>query len=193
MNNGVMESTYGNIGHTQQTSLSLWMNWNPGSKTRLSINASGSYVDLKSDEPFLRQSNSGFYGNLFLNAQQTLPWDLRFSLYGGGSTPYISLQGKGSSYSYYGFSLSRSFLKEKRLSVSINTSNLFHKYLTFKNETVTDTFRSWSESKQQQRSYGLNISWRFGELKTQVKRTARSITNDDVKSGGNASSSGGGN
>lgn len=193
MNNGVMESTYGNIGHTQQTSLSLWMNWNPGSKTRLSINASGSYVDLKSDEPFLRQSNSGFNGNLFLNAQQTLPWDLRFSLYGGGSTPYISLQGKGSSYSYYGFSLSRSFLKEKRLSVSINTSNLFHKYLTFKNETVTDTFRSWSESKQQQRSYGLNISWRFGELKTQVKRTARSITNDDVKSGGNASSSGGGN
>ena len=97
MNNGVMESTYGNIGHTQRTSLSLWMNWNPGSKTRLSVNASGSYVDLKSDEAFLRQSNSGFNGNLFLNAQQTLPWDLRFSLYGGGSTPYISLQGKGSS------------------------------------------------------------------------------------------------
>ena len=192
MNNGVMESTYGNIGHTQRTSLSLWMNWNPGSKTRLSINASGSYVDLKSDEAFLRQSNSGFNGNLFLNAQQTLPWDLRFSLYGGGSTPYISLQGKGSSYSYYGFSLSRSFLKEKRLSVSINTSNLFHKYLTFKNETVTDTFRSWSESKQQQRSFGLNISWRFGELKAQVKKAARSITNDDVLSGGNSGSTGGG-
>ena len=192
MNNGVMESTYGNIGHTQRTSLSLWMNWNPGSKTRLSVNASGSYVDLKSDEAFLRQSNSGFNGNLFLNAQQTLPWDLRFSLYGGGSTPYISLQGKGSSYSYYGFSLSRSFLKEKRLSVSINTSNLFHKYLTFKNEKVTDTFRSWSESKQQQRSFGLNISWRFGELKAQVKKAARSITNDDVLSGGNSSSTGGG-
>ena len=192
MNNGVMESTYGNIGHTQRTSLSLWMNWNPGSKTRLSINASGSYVDFKSDEAFLRQSNSGFNGNLFLNAQQTLPWDLRFSLYGGGSTPYISLQGKGSSYSYYGFSLSRSFLKEKRLSVSINTSNLFHKYLTFKNETVTDTFRSWSESKQQQRSFGLNISWRFGELKAQVKKAARSITNDDVLSGGNSNSTGGG-
>ena len=192
MNNGVMESTYGNIGHTQRTSLSLWMNWNPGSKTRLSVNASGSYVDFKSDEAFLRQSNSGFNGNLFLNAQQTLPWDLRFSLYGGGSTPYISLQGKGSSYSYYGFSLSRSFLKEKRLSVSINTSNLFHKYLTFKNETVTDTFRSWSESKQQQRSFGLNISWRFGELKAQVKKAARSITNDDVLSGGNSSSTGGG-
>ena len=146
INNGVMETTYGNIGHTQRTSLSLWMNWNPGKTTRISVNASGMYVDLRSDESFLKQSNNGFQGNLFLNAQQTLPWDLRFSLYGGGSSPNISLQGKGSSISYYGCSLSRSFLKEKRLSVSLNTSNLIHKYLTFKNETVTDTFRSWNKT-----------------------------------------------
>ena len=187
MNNGVMESTYGNIGHTQNTSLSLWMNWNPGNKTRLSVNASGTYTDLRCDKSFLKQSNNGFYGNLFLNAQQTLPWDLRFSLYGGGSSPYISLQGKGSSYMYYGFSLSRSFLKEKRLSVSINTSNLFHKYLSFKSETVTDTFRSCYDSKNMQQSYGLNISWRFGELKAQVKKANRSINNDDLMSGGGGS------
>ena len=187
MNNGVMESTYGNIGHTQRTSLSLWMNWNPGNKTRLSVNASGTYTDMRCDESFLKQSNNGFYGNLFLNAQQTLPWDLRFSLYGGGSSPYISLQGKGSSYMYYGFSLSRSFLKEKRLSVSINTSNLFHKYLSFKSETVTDTFRSCYDSKNMQQSYGLNISWRFGELKAQVKKANRSINNDDLMSGGGGS------
>ena len=191
MNNGVMESTYGNIGHTQRTSLSMWVNWNPGNKTRLSLNASGVYSDFKSNEPYLQHRNSGFYGNLFLNAQQTLPWELRFSLYGGGSTPYISLQGKGSSNLYYGFSLSRSFLKEKRLTVSVNTSNLFHKYMSYKSETITDTFRSWSEVKNEQRSFGLNISWRFGELKAQVKKTARSINNDDVKSGGNANSGGG--
>ena len=193
MNNGVMESTYGNIGHTQRTSLSLWMNWNPGNKTRLSVNASGTYTDMRCDESFLKQSNNGFYGNLFLNAQQTLPWDLRFSLYGGGSSPYISLQGKGSSYMYYGFGLSRSFLKEKRLSISINTSNLFHKYMTFKSETVTDTFRSLYEGKNLQQSYGLNISWRFGELKAQVKKANRTINNDDLMSGGGGQSSGGGN
>ena len=119
---------------------------------------------------------------------------LNFSMYGGGSTPYISLQGKGSSYSYYGFSLSRSFLKEKRLTVSVNASNLFNKYNTFENETVTETFRSWNKQKSVQQSFGLNVSWRFGELKAQVKRAARSINNDDVKSGGNGNSgtSGGG-
>ena len=185
VNNGVMESTYGNIGKSNRTRLSLWMNWNPGSKTRMSINAGGSYSDFKSSE--YAAGNHGFQGNFFGNIQQTLPWDLRFSVYGGGSTPYISLQGKGSSYNYYGFNLSRSFLKEKRLTLSAYASNVFSKYLTYSNETVTDTFRSWNESKSPSRSYGLSISWRFGELKAQVKKTARSISNDDVKAGGGGS------
>ena len=193
MNNGVMESTYGNIGHTQNTSLSLWMNWNPGNKTRISVNASGMYTDIRCEKSFLKQNNSGFQGNLFLNAQQSLPWDLRFSLYGGGNSPFINLQGKGTSFIYYGFSLSRSFLKEKRLSVSINTSNLFHTYMTFKGETVTDTFRSLSESKTMQQSYGLNISWRFGGLKAQVKKANRTITNDDLMSGGSGQGNSTGN
>lgn len=190
MSNGVMENTYGNVGKTKQTRLSLWANWNPGSKTRISINASGSYVDYKSDA--LASHNYGWQGNLFGNVQQTLPWKLRLSFYGGGSTPYISLQGEGSSYYYYGIGLSRSFLKEDRLNISISTSNIFQKYQTYNNETLTDTFRSWSESKSPNRYVNLSISWRFGELKTQVKKTARSIQNDDVKSGGNSGSQGGG-
>ncbi len=192
MNNGVQESTYGNIGKTQRARLSAWLNWNPGSKTRISLNAGGSYADFKSDSKELKARNHGFQGNFNLHAQHTLPWNLRFSCYAGGSTPYISLQGEGSSYTYYGFGLSRSFLKEGRLRVSVNTSNLFNNYKTYSSETLTDSFRSWSNSKSPERSYGINISWRFGELKAQVKKTARSINNDDVKAGGSGSGGGGG-
>lgn len=188
MKDGVQHNTYGNIGRSNKTRMSLWLNWNPGSKTRLSLNSDVAYADYKSDE--LKVRNHGFQGNLFGNFQQTLPWDLRFSAYGGGSTPYISLQGKGSSYSYYGFGLSRSFLKEKRLTVSLNTSNVFSKYMTFENKTSASTFYSWSKSKSPNRYYGFNISWRFGELKAQVKKAARSINNDDVKGGGNNSGGG---
>lgn len=188
MNDGVMESTYGNIGHTKRTRLSVWMNWNPGNKTRISLNAGGMYADYKSEESYLNQRNSGFSGNMFLNVQQTLPWELRLSLYGGGSTPYISLQGKGSSYSFYGMGLSRSFLKEKRLTVSLNASNMFNKYITFDSRTNAATFCSWSKSKSPNRNFGINVSWRFGELKAQVKRTSRSINNDDLKAGGSENS-----
>ena len=172
----------------------LWRTvyWNPGSKTRISINASGSYSDYKSDNEEFTARNHGYQGNFFGNAQQTLPWDIRFSVYGGGGTPYISLQGKGSSYTYYGFSLSRSFLKEKRLTVSMNASNIFSKYNTYDNSTTTSTFISWSKSKSPNRYYGINISWRFGELKAQVKKAARSINNDDLKGGGSGSGRTGG-
>ena len=190
MNNGVMENTYRNAGKTQRTSLSLWINWNPGSTTRISLNAGGNYADFKSNELNIR--NHGFSGNFFGNIQQTLPWDLRFSAYGGGSTPSISLQGKGSSYYYYGINLSRSFLKDKRLTVSAFANNLFNKYLTFNNQVNTDTFRSWSENKNNAQNFGISVNWRFGKLKAQVKKTARSITNDDVKAGGENNSNGGG-
>lgn len=191
LNDGVMETTYGNIGHTNRTMLSVWLNWNPGTKTRFSINARGTYADYESNNDWLQARNSGFQGNLFGNVQQTLPWDLRLSLHGGGSTPNISLQGKGSSFHFYGLGLSRSFLKEKRLTVSLNASNVFNRYNTFRSETVTETFRSWSTNRYPNRYYGINISWRFGELKAQVKKAARSIHNDDVKGGGDNNGSGG--
>ena len=104
----------------------------------------------------------------------------------------MSLQGEGSSFHFYGIGLSRSFLKEDRLNISISASNMFKKYMAFSNETVTETFRSWSESRNPNRYVGVSVSWRFGELKTQVKKAARSINNDDVKAGGNNSGGGGG-
>ncbi|WP_410859461.1 carboxypeptidase regulatory-like domain-containing protein [Phocaeicola plebeius] len=60
----------------------------------------------------------------------------------------------------------------------------------FKVHVNADTFRSWSENSYPSRRYGISISWRFGELKTQVKKTQRSITNDDVKAGGDNKSGG---
>lgn len=191
INNGVMETTFGNIGKTKRTQLTMWMNWNPGNMTRISLNSGVSYVDFQCEESFLRQSNHGFTGNLSLNVQQTLPWDLRLSLAGMGSTPAISLQGEGMSFWSYGMGLSRSFLKEKRLTVSLNASSLFHKYLTFENKTNTSTFSSYVKNKSPQRTFGINFSWRFGELTARVKKTERSINNDDLKAGGEGSTGSG--
>ena len=188
MQDGIQHRTYANIGRSELTSLSVWLNWNPGRKTRISINAGGSYMDYQSKSDQLDAKNSGFSGNLNLSFQQNLPWDLRFSANYGGSSPNITLQGKGSSYSYYGFGLSRSFLKNKRLNVAINTSNIFNKYRTSESETITSTFRNLSKSKYQQSSYGINVSWRFGELKASVKKTAKTISGDDImatQGGGN--------
>ena len=188
MKDGILENTYANAGKKQNTKLSLWMNWNPGKLTRLSLNIDGNYSDFKSN--LLNTHNSGFAGSLFANVQQTLPWKLRLSAYGGGSTPSVSLQGKGNSYFYYGLGLNRSFLKDDRLNVAINGSNFFNKYQTYKSDVTTETFHSWSRSKYHSMRFGINVSWRIGDLKTKVKETVRTINNDDVKAGGGGSEGG---
>lgn len=186
---GALYSTYENIGKSRNTNMSLYLNWNASPKTRIYINGRGGYSDLKS--PAQNLHNYGWQGSMYGGIQHTFPWNLRASLNAGGSTPYISLQGKGSGYSYYSLSVNRSFLKD-RLTVSVYGSNLFSKYINFNNTTFGENFYSTSKSRYPNRSFGMSISYRIGELKASVKKAARSISNDDVKGGGETQGGGGG-
>lgn len=187
---GALYSTYANIGKNRDTGLSLYLNWNASSKTRIYVNGRGSYRDMKSEAEGLH--NYGWSGSFHGGIQHTLPLKIRLSLNGGGSTPYINLQGKGSGYQYYSLGLSRSFLKEERLSLNFYCSNFLEKYRTFDNHTEGANFLSKSSSKYPSRHFGISISYRIGELKASVKKAARSINNDDVKGGGEGASTGGG-
>lgn len=186
---GAIYSTYENTAKKQETGMSLYLNWNISPKTRFYVNGRGSYLDVRSEGQNLH--NSGWMASAFAGVQQTLPLKLRLSMNAGGSTPYLSLQGKGTGYSYYSFSLNRSFLKEDRLTVSAFCSNIFEKYRRFENSTVGENFYTQTKTKFSTRRFGISISYRLGELKAGVKKAARSIVNDDVKSGGGNSSGGG--
>lgn len=180
---GALYSTYGNIGKNRETGLSLYANWNASSKTRIYLNGRGSYKDLKSEAQGLH--NYGWYGSFHGGIQHTLPWKIRLSLNGGGSTPYIGLQGKSSGYQYYSIAVNRSFLKDDRLSLSLRCNNVFDKYRTYSTHTEDANFLSRSNSKFSNRYFVFAVSYRIGELKASVKKAARSINNDDVKGGGN--------
>lgn len=187
---GALYSTYDNIGKSRNTGMSMYLNWNASSKTRIYINGRGNYSDMKSEAQGLHNYgwNASFYGGL----QHTLPLKIRLSLNGGGSTPYLRLQGKGSGYHYYSLGLNRSFLKDERLNVNVYCSNIFKKYRTYEGHTKGANFISVSNNRYPSRSFGLSVSYRIGELKASVKKAARSINNDDVKGGGEGSSTSGG-
>ena len=189
---GALYSTYGNIGKKQDTGLSLYVNWNASSKTRIYMNGRGNYRDLKSEAQGLHNYgwNASFHGGI----QQTIPFNIRLSLNGGGGTPYISLQGKGSGFNYYSLSANRSFLKDDRLTLNVYCSNVFEKYRTYSSTTEGANFMSKSNGKYPSRRFGFSLSYRIGELKASVKKAARSISNDDVKGaeGGGENSGGGG-
>lgn len=183
----VLYSTYQNIGKSRNASLSGYVNWNATSNTRIYANLYGNYTYMEGANGL---KNDGW--NLFAygGAQQSLPHDWRISLNIYGQTPWIMLQGKGSSFFDYGLSVNKSFLN-KRLTLSAFASNFFKKYTspTSSIEGVGFTQDSWNRYTRQR--FGVSVSYRIGELKASVKKAARIISNDDVKGGGGEGGGGG--
>lgn len=186
---GVEHSTSGNFLHSKQWSFDTYLNVNPWKSTAFTLNGNLKYSDLKSYRT--SDHNYGFSGNFFAMLRQDLPWKLKFGLGAGATWGDISLQGQGSEFRYYFLNLSRSFLEEDRLTVTLNGFNIFNPRQTLKNTTQTTMFRS-SESYviHGLSRVSLGISWRFGKLRAVVKKTARSIENSDVKTGSSSQESG---
>ena len=193
---GVNITTYGNIVKSTKTGLSAFVNVNVSSKTRIYANMSAGYADLRSSR--LGQSNSGWESNLFAGAQETLPWDLRFSqnlIFSGRS---YNLQGYNSGFSGAALSLSKSFLSEK-LTFSLSAFSPLNSdgCIRFKmyggnpgNDGLSTPYKSVVSVKVPVRQVSFGVSWTFGSNSgIKVKKTSRSIEKDDIV-GASSSSSG---
>lgn len=176
----VLYTTYRNIGKTRSANLSAYVNYSPFSTTRIYANLYGGWTYL-SDGGDL--SNHGWNMYAYGGAQQTLPKDWRISLSIWSQTPWISLQGKGSGFFGYGLNVTKQFLKQ-RLTLSAFANNFFRKYNVYNNDMSSTGFTQHSWSKYNQQRFGISVSFRIGELKASVKKAERTISNDDVKEGG---------
>lgn len=189
---GVSKSTYQNIGENKKIALFTYLNWTPTSKLRITANLSGSYVDIKANDD-RNLSNHGFEGRLHGGIQYTMPKSFRLNVYGGTSSPSINLQGKWPSFTYHSFSLSKSFMSDK-LNTSLSVSNPFRNNATFRSSQSTDTYYYRAENIRSTRFVSFSVSFRFGEMKAQIKKAQRGINNDDSmggNSGGGTSGQGG--
>lgn len=184
----VLYTTYQNIGKSRNLNLSAYVNWNATKDTRIYANLFGGYTSLKGADGL---ENDGWNLFAFGGAQQTFKHDWRLSVNVFGQTPWIMLQGKGSSFFSYSVNLNKSFLN-RRLSLSAFASNFFQKYNKFESHIEGQGFLQDSWNKYPQMRFGFSVSYRIGELKASVKKAARTITNDDVKSGGSSTGTGGG-
>jgi outer membrane receptor protein involved in Fe transport len=182
---GVTTSTYYNIGSNARYGMSAYYSGRPSGKVSLSVNAGGSYADLKGGNDF---SNSGFSGFGSLNT--------RISLWKGGaatanayySTSSISLQSTGKTSMYfYGFGLSQQAFNQK-VTFTLSTSMPFEKNRYYSSVTEDRSFYRLTESWYPARSLRFSVRWNFGKTQVQVKRARRGIRNDDIKAGGDSSS-----
>jgi len=187
----VRQNTYGNIGTNHRTGLFANAGWTPNRTLRINFNGGLNYVDLRSESEVLTASNSGLTGNVFLNAQITLPKDFRINAGGQYMTGWITLQGRQSGYYFYNVGVNKDFF-ERKLTVSLTCSNPFEKFLKMEMKTSNDFFITNSKSRQPMREGRISISYRFGNMTESIRRVQRSITNDDVMGGGGGSGASGG-
>lgn len=181
MNEGMLHTTYADALHRKQLAATLFVNWTIVDGTNVTLNANGSYADLRSY--LTGDRNHGFSGSGWLNMTQQLPWKLKAVLTLGGSTKNVELQSTGSSYFYHALSVSRSFLADDRLTLSAMVANPFKTKATFENETRTADFRNYSRVRVDMLQFGVSLRYRLGSLKAVVKKAARSINNEDLKQG----------
>ncbi len=177
-------STYGNLLKRSNIYLNLYIRWALSKSTILNINANGAYTDFKSSQ--LGQHNDGFSSSLSANLQKDLPWRLRIVTGCSLTSRSLNLQGHTEGSMTYRLMLIRSFMKDDRLSVTVYGNNLFQSDLRIEQLTETSDFTNRvTNVRRDYRSFGINVSLRIGKLRDRVKRTSKSISNDDVIRDGN--------
>ena len=179
----VRYTTYDNILRYRRFSVEQYVQWKPFDGTTLIINNNLRYEH--NENPNLGYCTHGWSDIGYVHLTQKLPWKLRL---------YLSVNGKighspsgvyyiqHSWYNYYA-SLQRSFLKGDRLTVRLGANSPFDKYLPSVAETVNGNYRDYQQSWNRGRCFTISVNWRFGSLKSSVKKTEHSIENDDVVGG----------
>lgn len=173
--------TYGNIGHNKKAGLNGFLNWNISPVMSVSVNGNLQYTYIKSNA--LKISNHGWSGSYGVNYSYTGPGDISYSVYGGESSKSYKLQGWHGGWYYYGFSASKSFLKEKTLRVTINASNFLTKNITSHSYILVDNRECIGQWSQRNWNVGVSVSWTFGKLQENTKNAGVNLENDDKKEG----------
>ena len=181
--NDIRYTSYDNILRYRRFSVEQYVQWKPFDATTLVLNNNVRYEHY--ENPNMGYRTFGWSDSYSLSLQQRLPLKLRlsFSAYGKiGCSPSSVYNLQHSYFDYYA-SLQRSFLKGDRLTVRFTANAPFTKYWTMEAETVNGDYFSHEKSWNRDRSFTLSVSWRFGSLKSSVKKTEHSIDNDDVVGG----------
>ncbi len=188
-NKDFMTTTYGNIGRNRRWIFSLFGQWSVTSKTSLMLNASANHRKIMI--PGVENAHWGY--DLFFRATQELPWKLRLEgmmFFGHGTLSDVySYDDSDSRAVIWGLILQRSFLKNDKLTVRLMCQSPFSKSNAWRTVTNRGDYRGWNEYKgNYSNMYALSVSFRFGSTNAQVKKTQRSISNDDLQGGNSAPS-----
>lgn len=193
----VIQTTYGNLGQENAYGASIFSNISVG---KLSFNVGGDvyFADMLNPGSDLtaRVSNSGwvYSGRGFGSYDLGSGWALQgFGFYRGRR---VNLQGYQGGFGIYSIGARKEF-KNKKGSIGAGLENFLAPSMKIRNSVVTNTatqsINQNSFTEMRNFSFRINVSYRIGKMSfDQQRRRSRSISNDDLKMGGDGDGGGGG-
>lgn len=177
---GVIFTTYDNIGEEKAIGANIFTNINISSKFSLNGSIETYYSMLDNG---IGNSNEGFVvsGRMFGN--YTLPKDWQIQLFTFARGRRVELQGSSGGFAAYGLGINKQFA-EKRGSIGFGADNFLSKEFKVRNEIITPTIVQNSTNAMRNMNFKINFSYRIGKLSMdQRQRRKKSVNNDDLKGG----------
>ena len=178
--NNLLNNTYGNVVKRHQTGLSGYVNYLLAKDTRIFFNGGLNYTDLRSDA--LTQSNNGWTANAMVGLQQTLPLDIKLSLFAITSTKSYTLQGWTGGFNLLSTSLSKSLLKDK-LNLSVSGSLGLNKNgnINIDSESRGKNFTSYTIARVPISGVTFTVSYTFGNSKMRANQHVNRVQDDFIE------------
>ena len=178
--NNLLNNTYGNVVKRHQTGLSGYVNYLLAKDTRIFFNGGLNYTDLRSNA--LAQSNNGWTANAMVGLQQTLPLDLKLSLFAITSTKSYTLQGWTGGFNLLSTSLSKSLLKDK-LNLSVSGSLGLNKNgnINIDSESRGKNFTSYTIARVPISGVTFTVSYTFGNSKMRANQHVNRVQDDFIE------------
>ena len=177
--------TWGNVLRQRRWQVEGYIQWKPFDNTTFVANLNFSSNYCESREQQLHQRCNSLF--CYLYAAQNLPWKLQLSGYIFGQVGHSSqdIYTYSEPWNRYAFTLQRSFLNEDRLTVSLLACAPFHKDMHYRTRTTQGDILASDDyiNASNGRYFKLSLSFRFGKLKSSVKKTDTTIENDDLQGG----------
>lgn len=184
LKDGMMNVTYLNLGKKESFGLDGNLQWRMTNVMNFGLSGNVSYNKWQCDDERLKINTGKWSGNASGNWDWSMPRDFRMTAYGGWGCHAAMQQSNTMNWYYYGLSLGKSLLKEKRLTVTAGLQTLLPARRTYSRTTRTEGLDMTMKASESQWSCSIGVSYRLGKLRNDVRRTAADIEKVEGESGG---------
>lgn len=178
----ITRSSFDNTGKAQVIGGNANVNYPFTKKWNLSLNAHAGYGHVTALVNNVIVENQGLMYYVSGSSGYSLNKGWRVNANMNMQGPNLSLQGTSNSFIGSSFSVNKDLIKEK-LSFSASANNPFAKYRYYISETNGNDFTQESNNQSYLRTYSASLNYRFGKLKSSVKKSKKAIINDDTGGG----------